>query len=150
MPLCYFILSKVGPCSLPSCFMLFSWAPSSPQCCLYSLLEGQLENHWSLGGFHTSAYWGICQSGSPRSSTCLGISYLKTCHSSTCSGIRQSRSPRRSTCLDLPRDPILRRPKCLNLPGIKISKRLSCLSLPGICSLTWRHLALRLQPFWVW
>ena len=118
MPLCYVILSKVGPCSLPSCFMLFSWAPSSPQCCLYNLLEGQLENHWSLGGFHTSTYSGIRQSGSPRSSTCLGICYLKTCHSSTCSGIRQSRGPRRSTCLDLPRDQFLGGLPASTCPGI--------------------------------
>ena len=30
MPLRYAILSKVVPCSLPSYFMLFSWAPSRP------------------------------------------------------------------------------------------------------------------------
>ena len=30
MPLCYAILSKVVPCPLPSCFMLFSWVPSRP------------------------------------------------------------------------------------------------------------------------
>ena len=30
MPLCYVILSKVVPCPLPSCFILFTWALSRP------------------------------------------------------------------------------------------------------------------------
>ena len=46
MPLGYVILSKVVPYSLPSCFILFSWAPPR----LYNLLEGQPENSWPLGG----------------------------------------------------------------------------------------------------
>ena len=63
--------------------------------------------------------------------TCIGIWCLGCCHTSTYSGICQSSSPRRSTCLDLPRDPILWRLTCLNLPGDLISRRLSCLSLSG-------------------
>ena len=50
MPLCYVILSKVVPCSLPSCFMLFPEPHSDPQSCLYNLLEGQPENSWPLAG----------------------------------------------------------------------------------------------------
>ena len=50
MPLGYVILSKVVPWPLPYCFMLFSWAPSGLQCCLYILLERQPENSWPLGG----------------------------------------------------------------------------------------------------
>ena len=37
-------------CTLPSCFMLFSWAHLGLQCYLYNLLEGQPENSWPLGG----------------------------------------------------------------------------------------------------
>ena len=50
MSLGYVILSKVVPCSLPSCFMLFPEPHSDPQSCLYNLLEGQPENSWPLAG----------------------------------------------------------------------------------------------------
>ena len=52
--LCYafglVILSKVVPCPICSCFMLFPEPHLGPQCCLYNLLEGQPETSWPLGG----------------------------------------------------------------------------------------------------
>ena len=50
MPLGYLILSKVVPCPLPSCFLLFWWALSGPTMLPLHLLEGQPENSWPLGG----------------------------------------------------------------------------------------------------
>ena len=51
--LCPWPCHSFKSCGLPPtpyCFMLFFWAPSYPQCCLYNFLEGQPENSWPLGG----------------------------------------------------------------------------------------------------
>ena len=48
MPLGYVILSKVVPCPLPSCFMLFSWALSSPT--MLPLQSSGKTISWPLGG----------------------------------------------------------------------------------------------------
>ena len=49
MPFGYVILSKVGPAPFPPASCSFPEHHPGPQCCLYNLLEGQLESSWPLG-----------------------------------------------------------------------------------------------------
>ena len=90
-------------CSVPSPPVSYFFPEPHPgsQCCLYNLLEGQLENSWPLGG----KYCIISNLILPSTGHAGDLGDAKL----------QSGGPRRSTCFDLPRDLVLKRLSLLNL-----------------------------------
>ena len=127
---CAVILSKVVLCLLPSCFMLFSSAPSRPTVSPLQSYGGTTRKQLAWRGKY-------CIISNP-------LILPSTGHAGDLGDAQlQPKGPRRSTCLDLPRDLVLERLSYLNLlrdppvPGVPEGRHTS--TCPGIRSLGGYH-----------